>query len=119
MGHDDFDSEASDHSPSRLDPHNLPALIKAQKNYNTGVIRWLCEKVSPFNPLVLSFVPDMLLYIGSVSSDSGRDSTTTEGPYPGQDSAPGLSAMQRYYAMMSSRPAPVPEDHRILPPSQP
>jgi hypothetical protein len=61
----------------------------------------------------------MLRYIGSVSSDSDTDSTITEGPYPGQDSAPGSTAMQRYYAMMSSRPAPVPEDRRILPPSQP
>ena len=38
IGHDDFDSEASDHSPSRTVPHNLPALIEAQKNYHTGVI---------------------------------------------------------------------------------
>ena len=38
MGHDDFDSESSDHSPSRIVPPNLPALIEAQKNYNTGVI---------------------------------------------------------------------------------
>jgi hypothetical protein len=40
MGRDDLDSEASDHSPSRIIPHNLPlpALIEAQKNYNTGVI---------------------------------------------------------------------------------
>jgi len=59
----------------------------------------------------------MLLHrIGSVSSDSDTDSTITEGPYPGQDSASGSTAMQRYYAMMSSRPAPVPEDRRILPP---
>jgi len=38
VGHHDLDSEASDHSPSRIVPHNLPALIEAQKNYNTGVI---------------------------------------------------------------------------------
>jgi hypothetical protein len=42
--------------------------------------------------------------------DFDTDSTITEGPYAGQDSA---TAMQRYYAMMSSRPAPVPEDHRV------
>jgi hypothetical protein len=37
MGRDGLDSEISDHSPSRIVPH-LPALIEAQKNYNTGVI---------------------------------------------------------------------------------
>lgn len=58
----------------------------------------------------------LLRRLGSVSSDSDTDSTITEGPYPGQDSAPGSTAMQRYYAMMSSRPAPLPEDRRILPP---
>jgi len=50
--------------------------------------------------------PDFLRHIGS---DSDTDSTITEGPYPGQDSG-------RYYPMMSSRPAPVPEDRRLLPP---
>ena len=38
IGHDGFDSDASDHSPSRIVPPNLPTLIEAQKNYNTGVI---------------------------------------------------------------------------------
>jgi hypothetical protein len=38
VGRDEWDSEASDHSPSRIVPPNLPALIEAQKNYNTGVI---------------------------------------------------------------------------------
>jgi hypothetical protein len=38
IGHDGLDSDFSDHSPSRIVPHNLPALIEAQKNYNTGVI---------------------------------------------------------------------------------
>jgi hypothetical protein len=38
MGHNNFDSEASDYSPSLLDPHNLLALIEAQENYNMGVI---------------------------------------------------------------------------------
>jgi hypothetical protein len=38
FGHDGLDSDASDHSPSRIVPPNLPALIEAQKNYNTGVI---------------------------------------------------------------------------------
>jgi hypothetical protein len=37
MGRDGLDSDVSDHSPSRIVPH-LPALIEAQKNYNTGVI---------------------------------------------------------------------------------
>src|SRR6266404_5240851 len=59
--------------------------------------------------------PDSMHYTGSVSSDSDTDSTITEGPYGGQDS----TAMQRYYGMMSSRPAPVPEDRRILPPPVP
>jgi hypothetical protein len=54
-------------------------------------------------------------YTGSVSSDSDTDSTITEGPYGGQDS----TAMHRYYGMMSSRPVPVPEDRRILPPPVP
>jgi hypothetical protein len=54
-------------------------------------------------------------YTGSVSSDSDTDSTITEGPYSGQDS----TAMHRYYSMMSSRPVPVPEDRRILPPPVP
>jgi hypothetical protein len=58
-------------------------------------------------------------YTGSVSSDSDTDSTITEGPYGGQDSATGSSAMQRYHAMMSSRPARVPEDRRLLPPPGP
>lgn len=96
------DSDGSDHSPSRIIPPNLPALIEAQKNYNAGVI-------------------SVALPEGSVSSDSDTDSTITEGPYNGQDSAPDATstAMQRYYAMMSSRP-PVSEDRRILPPpSQP
>jgi hypothetical protein len=38
IGHGGFDSDSSDHSPSRMVPHNLPALIEAQQNYNTGVI---------------------------------------------------------------------------------
>jgi hypothetical protein len=92
--HDGSDSDGSDHSPSRIIPPNLPALIEAQKNFNAGVISVV--------------LPD-----GSVSSDSDTDSTITEGPYNGQDSAP--DAMHRYYAMMSSRP-PVSEDRRILPP---
>ena len=54
-------------------------------------------------------------HIGSVS-DSDTDSTITEGPYTGEDSAPGMTAMQRYHSMMSSRPPPVSEDRRILPP---
>jgi hypothetical protein len=61
----------------------------------------------------------MLYRVGSVSSDSDTDSTITEGPYPGHDAAPGSTSMQRYYGMMSSRPAPLPEDRRILPSSQP
>ena len=35
---DGLDSDISDHSPSRTVQPNLPALIEAQKNYNTGVI---------------------------------------------------------------------------------
>ena len=38
VGRDGLDSGISDHSPSRNGQHNLPALIEAQKNYNTGVI---------------------------------------------------------------------------------
>jgi len=38
IGQDGLDSDFSDHSPSRNFPHNLPALIEAQKNYNAGVI---------------------------------------------------------------------------------
>lgn len=94
LHHDGSDTDGSDHSPSRIIPPNLPALIEAQKNFNAGVISVV--------------LPD-----GSVSSDSDTDSTITEGPYNGQDSAP--DAMQRYYAMMSSR-HPVSEDRRILPP---
>ncbi|KAI9444055.1 hypothetical protein H4582DRAFT_1056443 [Lactarius indigo] len=95
---DGSDSDGSDHSPSRIIPPNLPALIEAQKNFNAGVI-------------------SVALPEGSVSSDSDTDSTVTEGPYNGQDSAPDApsTAMQRYYAMMSSRP-PVSEDRRLLPP---
>ena len=61
-----------------------------------------------FNVVLFFFFdcPDFLRHIGS---DSDTDSTITEGPYPGQDSG-------RYYPMMSSRPAPVPEDRRLLPP---
>jgi hypothetical protein len=48
IGHDGLDSDASDHSPSRIIPPNLPALIEAQKNYNTGVISVaLPEGVAP------------------------------------------------------------------------
>ncbi|KAH9958202.1 hypothetical protein BC827DRAFT_1220848 [Russula dissimulans] len=96
-GHGGLDRDGPDHS--RIVPPNLhlPALIEAQKNYNTGVIS-------------VAF-PE-----GSVSSDSDTESTITEGPYTGQDTT---TAMQRYYPMMSSR---VPEDRRLLPapvPSQP
>ena len=35
---DGSDSDASEHSPSRIVPPNLPALIEAQKNYNAGII---------------------------------------------------------------------------------
>ena len=65
----------------------------------------------------IHFVSNSFRHIGSVSSDSDTDSTITEGPFNGQDSAPDATstAMQRYYAMMSSRP-PVSEDRRILPP---
>lgn len=73
---------------------------------------WRCLKVWSFN-VVFSIILTGSTYKGSVSSDSDTDSTITEGPYAGQD-----SAMQRYY-MMSSRPAPVPEDRRILPPPVP
>lgn len=90
------ESDFSDHSPSRIVPPSLPTLIEAQNNYNTGVI-------------------NVALPEGSVSSDSDTDSTITEGPYGGQDS----TAMHRYYGMMSSRPVPVPEDRRILPPPVP
>ncbi|KAI0253437.1 hypothetical protein BJV78DRAFT_1194373 [Lactifluus subvellereus] len=92
---DGSDSDASDHSP-RIIPPNLPALIEAQKNYNAGII-------------------SVALPEGSVS-DSDTDSTITEGPYTGEDSAPGMTTMQRYHSMMSSRPPPVSEDRRILPP---
>ncbi|KAI0302806.1 hypothetical protein B0F90DRAFT_1667420 [Multifurca ochricompacta] len=97
IGNDGSDSDGSDHSPSRIVPPNLPALIEAQKNYNAGII-------------------SVALPEGSVSSDSDTDSTITEGPYTGQNNTPDATAMQRYYAMMSSRPPPVSEDRRILPP---
>jgi hypothetical protein len=35
---DGSDSDPSDHSPSRIVPPNLPALIQARKNYNAGII---------------------------------------------------------------------------------
>jgi hypothetical protein len=38
IGDHGSDSDGSDHSPSRIIPPNLPALIEAQKNYNAGVI---------------------------------------------------------------------------------
>lgn len=50
--HDGSDTDGSDHSPSRIIPPNLPALIEAQKNYNAGVI----SVVLPDGVVVLSFV---------------------------------------------------------------
>jgi hypothetical protein len=112
---DGSDSDASDHSPSRIVPPNLPALIEAQKNYNAGIISVALPEGRVARPLWLSY-PNVPRYSGSVS-DSDTDSTITEGPYTGEDAAPGM--MQRYYPMMSSRPPPVSEDRRILPPPVP
>lgn len=107
------ESDFSDHSPSRIVPPSLPALIEAQNNYNTGVINVALPE-GVVNQCVLSTTL-IMHYTGSVSSDSDTDSTITEGPYGGQDS----TAMHRYYGMMSSRPVPVPEDRRLLPPPVP
>ena len=52
VGYDGSDSDGSDHSPSRIIPPNLPALIEAQKNYNAGVI----SVALPDGVVVLSFV---------------------------------------------------------------
>ena len=108
------ESDFSDHSPSRIVPPSLPALIEAQNNYNSGVINVALPEGMVIQPTFSTLLT--MHYTGSVSSDSDTDSTITEGPYGGQDS----TAMHRYYGMMSSRPIPVPEDRRILPPpSQP
>ena len=107
------ESDFSDHSPSRIVPPRLPALIEAQNNYNSGVINVALPEGGVIR-CVLSTTLTMH-YTGSVSSDSDTDSTITEGPYGGQDS----TAIHRYYGMMSSRPVPVPEDRRLLPPPVP
>lgn len=52
FGHDSSDSDGSDHSPSRIIPPNLPALIEAQKNFNAGVI----SVALPEGVILLSFV---------------------------------------------------------------
>ena len=79
-----------------------------------ALLVWLYQKVWFFARLwPIHLFLKLFCHTGSVSSDSDTESTITEGPYNGQDSAP--DAMQRYYAMMSSRPS-VSEDRRILPP---
>jgi hypothetical protein len=88
--------------------------LKPKKTSMLALLVWFYRMVWSFSRLwPIHFFLNSFYYAGSVSSDSDTDSTITEGPYNGQDSAP--DAMQRYYAMMSSRP-PVSEDRRILPP---
>src|SRR6266702_1311586 len=101
-----------------LSPQTYQLSLKPKKTSMPESSVWLYQKVWSFFCLwPIPFVLYSFCHTGSVSSDSDTDSTVTEGPYSGQDSAPDAtsSAMQRYYAMMSSRP-PVSEDRRILPP---
>lgn len=87
--------------------------LKPKKTSMLALLVWCYRMVWSFFRLwFIHFVSNSFCHTGSVSSDSDTDSTITEGPYNGQDSAP--DAMHRYYAMMSSRP--VSEDRRLLPP---
>jgi hypothetical protein len=56
------ESDFSDHSPSRIVPPRLPALIEAQNNYNSGVINVALPE-GVVNQRVFSTIPNYALHL--------------------------------------------------------